>query len=195
MVARLAAAFALALLASCAGSAPSPSPVPGTLQCVPYARAHSAVKITGDASTWWEKAKGRYARRLAPSPGAVMVLFNYAGPNRAHVAVVRKVVDRREIRVDHANWYNDGKIYVDDPVRDVSPDQDWSQVNVFNLRVGQWGLRTYSVQGFIGPDGGGADEPIASLIWNPAMAARLDAIANVASVRLPPGRPETATDR
>ena len=28
------------------------------LQCVPYAREHSAIKISGDANTWWGKAAG-----------------------------------------------------------------------------------------------------------------------------------------
>src|SRR6476619_4692051 len=72
------------------------------LQCVPYARTHSAIKIYGDAYTWWDKAAGKYPRSTLPEPGAVLVLNNYAGPNRGHVAVVRQVVDAREIRVDHA---------------------------------------------------------------------------------------------
>jgi len=35
---------------------------------------------------------------------------------------------------------------------DVSPDNDWSQVRVFNERTGSWGVKTYLVQGFIGPN-------------------------------------------
>ena len=50
------------------------------LQCVPYAREHSEIKITGDAWTWWDKAAGKYERGANPATGAVMVLFNYAGP-------------------------------------------------------------------------------------------------------------------
>ena len=49
-----------------------------------------------------------------------MVMVGYAGKHRAHVAVVRRLVTPREIRVDHANWLNDGAIYVNDPVVDVS---------------------------------------------------------------------------
>jgi len=120
------------------------------LQCVPYARAHSDIKIFGDAYTWWDKAAGKYPRGALPEPGAVMVLHNYAGPSHGHVAVVRGVVDAREIRVDHANWLNDGSIYVNDPVQDVSRDNDWSVVRVFNLKTGGWGSRLYPVQGFIG---------------------------------------------
>lgn len=123
------------------------------LQCVPYAREHSSVKIFGDAYTWWDQAQGKYPRALLPETGAVMVLNNYAGADRAHLAVVRQMVSAREIRVDHANWLNDGSIYVNDPVEDVSQSNDWSLVRVFNLRTGAWGGRVYPVQGFIGGTG------------------------------------------
>ena len=120
------------------------------VQCVPYARAHSSIKIYGDAYTWWDQAAGRYERGSLPGRGAVMVLNNYAGPERGHLAVVRRVVGAREIRVDHANWLEDGSIYVNNPVEDVSRDNDWSVVRVFNLKTGGWGSRLYPVQGFIG---------------------------------------------
>ena len=119
-------------------------------QCVPYARDHSQVKIHGDAYTWWDQAAGKYPRSGLPSAGSIMVLFNYAGPNRGHVAVVRDLVNSREIRVDHANWLDDGSIYVNDPVEDVSSGNDWSLVRVFNLKTGAWGGRVYPVKGFIG---------------------------------------------
>jgi len=120
------------------------------VQCVPYARAHSSIKIYGDAFTWWDQAAGRYERGSLPGRGAVMVLNNYAGPQRGHLAVVRRVEGAREIRVDHANWLEDGSIYVNNPVEDVSRDNDWSVVRVFNLKTGGWGSRLYPVQGFIG---------------------------------------------
>lgn len=159
---RLAAAAALcAALGACAGTSgpygESRGPV-GTvttpdapMQCVPYARARSHIAIYGDASTWWDQAQGRYARADVPEPGAVMVLHNYAGPDRAHLAFVRAIVDSRQIRVDHANWLDDGAVYENDPVQDVSPANDWSLVRVFNLKTDAWGTRTYEVQGFIGP--------------------------------------------
>ena len=124
------------------------------LQCVPYARVRSGVSIYGDAYTWWDKAAGRFERGTVPKQGAVMVLFGYAGPYRAHVAVVRALVNAREIKVDHANWLDDGEIHLDDPVQDVSADNDWSQVRIWNIRARAWGSRTYVVKGFIGP---GAD--------------------------------------
>jgi surface antigen len=132
------------------------------LQCVPYVRDHSDVKLHGDAYTWWDKAEGRFARGQTPQEGAVMVLNGYAGPARAHVAVVRRIVSAREIRVDHANWLDDGAIYIDDPVVDVSADNDWSQVKVWNIKAGAWGSRIYPVQGFIGPDAAG-DSRVASV--------------------------------
>ena len=131
------------------------------LQCVPYARAHSDVKIFGDAYTWWDKAEGKYPRGAAPEPGAVMVLNNYAGPDRAHVAVVSKLVSAREIRVDHANWLDDGSIYVNDPVEDVSEANDWSLVRVFNLKTDAWGGKVYPVQGFIGGKADGHNDLVA----------------------------------
>jgi surface antigen len=121
-------------------------------QCVPYAREHSAIKIYGDAWTWWEKASSKYERGQVPASGAVMVLTNYAGPNHAHVAVVKRIVSLREIRIDHANWLNDGSIYVNNPVMDVSLANDWSQVRVFNIQTGGWGSKVYQVQGFIYAD-------------------------------------------
>src|SRR5215467_4896426 len=120
------------------------------IQCVPYARDHSTVNIRGDAYTWWDQAAGRYSRSSQPSAGSVMVLHDYAGPDRGHLAVVRAQVSPREIRVDHANWLDDGSIYVNDPVEDVSSGNDWTQVRVFNLKTGAWGGKVYPVQGFIG---------------------------------------------
>jgi surface antigen len=161
---RLAAAIAFCLLTAACASSPdydqrsssgwssAQSALPeAPLQCVPYARDHSEVKLYGDAAEWWEKAAGVYARGEMPELGSVLVLTGYAGPRHSHVAVVTAMVSSREIRVSHANWLNDGAVFVDDPVVDVSPDNDWSQVRVFNERTSAWGVRTYLVQGFIGP--------------------------------------------
>jgi hypothetical protein len=80
-----------------------------------------------------------------------MVLHDYAGPKHGHLAIVRALVNSREIRVDHANWLNDGAVYLNDPVVDVSQDNDWSRVRVWNIPNNAWGSRVYPVQGFIGP--------------------------------------------
>jgi len=124
------------------------------MQCVPYAREHSGIKIFGDATTWWNQAAGHYPRITTPQAGSVMVLHDYAGPDHGHLAVVRALAGPREIRVDHANWLDDGAIYVNDPVMDVSADNDWSQVRVFNIKTGGWGTKVYPVQGFIGTNVG-----------------------------------------
>ncbi|MEJ0027623.1 MAG: CHAP domain-containing protein [Rhizomicrobium sp.] len=162
----------------------APSTVEGThLQCVPYARDHSGVNLFGNATAWWDKAAGVYERGSSPMPGAVLVLNGYSR-HRAHVAVVRRIVSPREIRVDHANWLDDGAIYVNDPVVDVSENNDWTQVKVWNIRSGSWGTRVYRVQGFIGPGPAGnpvvasnrrspADDPIARQIA--ATGADMDA--------------------
>jgi len=125
------------------------------LQCVPYARANSGVGIWGDAYTWWDKAAGRFGRSSAPEAGSVMVMKSYGNAQRGHVAVVRRVVSDREIVVDHANWLNGGEISLDNPVMDVSEDNDWSEVRVWNAPGGHYGGRVYKVQGFIlAPEGG-----------------------------------------
>jgi len=121
------------------------------LQCVPYARRRSGIPIHGDAWTWWPQAEGRYERSRAPETGAVMVVDGYAGPHRAHLAYVRKIVSARVIRVDHANWLDRGNIHLDDPVKDVSLNNDWSEIKVFNLQTHAWGGHVYRVRGFIGP--------------------------------------------
>ncbi len=131
------------------------------VQCVAYAREHSGVDIHGDAVTWWDQAEGRYRRDRAPSLGAILVLADYAGPKHGHLAIVRAEDSARVIRVDHANWLNDGAIYLNDPVADVSPDNDWSAVKIWNPRLGAWGTRTYLVQGFIGPDRDGSPDRVA----------------------------------
>ena len=39
------------------------------LQCVPYARQVSGIRIFGDAHTWWDQAAGHYARGNRPKVG------------------------------------------------------------------------------------------------------------------------------
>jgi hypothetical protein len=121
------------------------------VQCVPFAREESGIEIYGDAHLWWQKAAGKYERGHAPEEGSVMVLYGYKRTDRGHVAVVKRVISDREIVVDHANWLNDGQIYLDQPVKDVSPGNDWSAVRVWYEPGQQYGARTYAVQGFILP--------------------------------------------
>lgn len=158
----LAAALSLTL-GGCAGGFDDPGPTarlmpgvqprvvrgPERLQCVPYARRQSGVGIWGDAHTWWDKAEGRFERESAPEVGSVMVMRGYSSNARGHVAVVRRVLSDREIVVDHANWLNSGEIGLDNPVMDVSDDNDWSEVRVWYAPGRHFGGRVYQVEGFI----------------------------------------------
>jgi len=121
------------------------------LQCVPFARQESHIEIYGDANTWWEQAAGKYPRSSLPAPGSVLVLRGYRDDSRGHVAVVTEILSNRMIRVDHANWLNHGEISLNVPVLDVSPDNDWSEVKVWNIPTSQWGARIYLSRGFIHP--------------------------------------------
>ncbi|MDE3117161.1 MAG: CHAP domain-containing protein [Pseudomonadota bacterium] len=120
------------------------------LYCVQFARKLSGIDIRGNAATWWAKASGLYDRMTDPEPGAVMVFSRTHRLHAGHVAVVKQVVSPREVRVDHANWGNDGKIYLDTPVYDVSRNNDWSLVKVWNVKLGQLGTHVYRLSGFIG---------------------------------------------
>jgi surface antigen len=132
------------------------------MQCVPFARAHSRVSLFGDAYTWWDQAAAaHYPRSANPSTGAVMVLAGYSSNTHAHVAVVRRIVSSREIRIDHANWLNNGAIFMDDPVADISTNNDWSRVLVWNVQTHAWGVHTYNVTGFIEPKGGSGSMRVA----------------------------------
>ena len=119
------------------------------LQCVPFARDLSGIQIFGNANTWWTQAEGRYPRSSSPAPGSVLVMRGYNGPSRGHVAVVTEIVSERLIRVNHANWLNNGEISVDVPVMDVSANNDWSELRVWHIPGNHWGGRVYQAQGFI----------------------------------------------
>lgn len=130
-----------------------PRIVEGTdpLQCVPFARSASGIEIYGDANTWWLQAEGRYPRSNVPAPGSVLVMRGYNDPTRGHVAVVAVVVSSREIRVDQANWLNQGEISLSVPVIDVSPMNDWTEVRVWYIPGNHWGGRVYQAEGFVHP--------------------------------------------
>jgi surface antigen len=161
----------LALLAACAQPqparvvltpppaqpAPPPAPAPQAfMQCVPYARQVSGIEIFGDAWSWWQGAAGRYERGARPLPGAVLVMKRDARLAHGHVSVVTAIVAAREIRVTHANWGYAGKprgqVDRDVSIIDVSPNNDWSEVKVWN--GGSYG-RVYPSYGFIYPGSAG----------------------------------------
>jgi surface antigen len=127
--------------------------LPPYLQCVPYARQVSGIRIYGDAHTWWDQAEGRYARGTKPKVGAVMA-FRPSGNSRlGHVAAVSKVIDSRTVLIRHANWspINGRRGQIEDNVRavDVSPDNDWSAVRVWYGPSQALGATHWPLAGFI----------------------------------------------
>ncbi len=146
-----AAAASMMLLAGMVTSVPAMAS--HYLQCVPFARAESGVEIRGNAKTWWAQAADQYERGEEPREGAVMAFAGTRGMPMGHVAVVKKIVSDREIRIDHANWSpingRRGQIERDVRVVDVSDAGDWSMVRVWYAPIGDLGLRANPVQGFI----------------------------------------------
>jgi surface antigen len=126
------------------------------LQCVPYAREVSHIDLSGDAFLWWAEASGRYARGSTPMEGAVLNFRAIRRMPLGHVAVVTSVIDNRTVLVTQANWIP-GTITNDVTVEDVSPNNDWSQVQV-ELGDGEKVGSSYPTYGFIynQPDNGTA---------------------------------------
>jgi surface antigen len=155
---RTLAMLLLLALAACGSTRQASLPPGGGLaeptSCVPYARARSGIQLQGDAWTWWEAASGRYDRSRAPRPGSVLVIARTSRMPNGHVAVVSRVVNSREIRVDHANWATGaarGRIATDQRVVDVSAGNDWSLVRVWYPRINDLGTTAFPARGFVHP--------------------------------------------
>lgn len=144
MFSRFAAVAALALVTFAPGIAHA-----RLLQCVPYARAVSGIDIRGNAETWWGQAAGRYERGNEPRVGAVMAMPGISKMPYGHVAMVSKIVNDREILLDHANWSRRGGIERGVRAVDVSEKGDWSRVRVWHGPSGGLGTTAYPVSGFI----------------------------------------------
>lgn len=134
------------------------------ISCVPYAREISGIEVPGNAWQWWDNAEGRYARGDQPEAGSVLNFRANGRMRLGHVAVVSRVVNPREIMVDHANWPGAGGrggISRDVAVVDVSEANDWSAVRVELGRGGEFGS-IYPTYGFIydRPDSGRVDAEI-----------------------------------
>ena len=121
------------------------------VDCVPFARALSGIQIRGSAADWWDRTDGRYRRSSTPVIGGVLVLRRSGRLPDGHVAVVSRVLGDREILVTQANWVHH-RVTEDQPVVDVSSDNDWSVVRVWWPPSGQMGITNYAAYGFIGPD-------------------------------------------
>lgn len=123
------------------------------LQCVPYARQLTGIRIYGDAHTWWGQAEGRYARGRTPRVGAVMAIHPHGNSRLGHVAAVSRIIDSRTILISHANWspINGRRGQIENNVRavDVSPGNDWSEVRVWYAPIEGLGTTHWPLDGFI----------------------------------------------
>jgi hypothetical protein len=82
--------------------------------------------------------------------GGVLVFRRTGRLPSGHVAVVSQVLGRRQIMVTQANWVHH-RVTEDQPVIDVSPDNDWSVVRVWYPRVNDYGASAWPAYGFIHP--------------------------------------------
>ena len=173
------------------------------LQCVPYARQVSGIRIFGDAHTWWEQAAGRYARGSRPRVGAVMSFKAFGGSRLGHVAAVSRIVDSRTVLIRHANWspINGRRGQIEDDVRvvDVSEANDWSEVRVWYAPIQALGTTRWPLNGFIyreqAPDGF-SQSPLARTVLaaadpRPARKSRIgkDFLKGIAPEAIPARQP------
>ncbi|HEY7581497.1 MAG TPA: CHAP domain-containing protein [Acetobacteraceae bacterium] len=142
----------LLVLSACASS-PRGDYVGGAVavECAPFARALSGVRLSGEAADWWWQAGDRYSRGDRPAVGSVLVLRRSGRLPSGHVAVVSQVLGRRQILVTQANWVHH-RVSADQPVIDVSTANDWSVVRVWWPPSGEMGVTGYPAYGFIRPE-------------------------------------------
>jgi surface antigen len=143
--------FALSLvvaLSACGGPPQRDVGLTAPVECVPFARALSGIRLSGDAEDWWWRANGRYARGRTPEIGSVMVFTQSPRLPQGHLSVVSQLMSRREILVTQANWVRH-HVTTDQLVVDESPDGDWSLVRVWWPASDALGTTTYPVLGFI----------------------------------------------
>jgi len=148
----------------------------GGLSCVPFARRDSGIALAGNAWQWWGHAAGVYARGHVPAIGSVLAFRANPRMRLGHVAVVSRIINAREVEIDHANWWGPGMhggVAHNVPVVDVSEANDWTAVRVGLGRSGEFGA-VYPTYGFIydRPDNGvmvaAASAPSPQPALNPA---------------------------
>ncbi len=118
------------------------------ISCVPFAREVSGIQVAGNAWQWWYNASGQYARGDHPEAGSVLNFRANGRMRLGHVAVVTRVVNSREVIVDHANWQSGGGVSRGMTVVDVSEANNWSAVRVELNHQGTFGS-VYPTYGFI----------------------------------------------
>ena len=149
---------ALLALAACASRGPAQGSRVGDyvggsvpLDCAPFARELSGVRLSGAAADWWWQAGDRYARSDTPAVGSVLVFRRSGRLPSGHVGVVSQVLGRRQILITQANWVHH-RVSQDQPVIDVSTANDWSMVRVWWPPSGDMGVSEYPTYGFIRAD-------------------------------------------
>jgi surface antigen len=123
----------------------------GGISCVPFARNDTGIAVSGNAWEWWENAAGSYARGSVPEPGSVLTFRSNGRMRLGHVAVVTRVINPREVEIEHANWWGPGMrggVARNVPVVDVSEANDWTAVRVGLGQTGEFGS-VYPTYGFI----------------------------------------------
>jgi len=159
-------------LGACAGTPSGVAPPPGriALDCVPFARALSGIRLQGDADSWWEEAAGHYRRERTPALGSVLVFRRSDRLPSGHVGVVSRVISNREVELTQANWVH-RRITADQPAIDISPGNDWTLVRVFWPPSGQMGTTPYATYGFIEPDLPATREALAARVTTASVIA------------------------
>ena len=90
----------------------------------------SGIAVVGNAWQWWDNAAGVYARGSVPESGSVLTFRSNGRMRLGHVAVVSRVINPREIEIEHANWWGPGMhggVARNIPVVDVSEANDWTR--------------------------------------------------------------------
>ena len=132
---------------------PTPSALASYLNCVQYVKQVSSFDISGNAWMWWNNAKGQYNIGHRPARNSVLVFQRTKAMSAGHVAVVREVVNRRTILIEHANWAPrngmKGRVSTE-LVEDISPNNDWTSVRVMHKPSMSFG-KPYATNGFIHP--------------------------------------------
>jgi surface antigen len=104
------------------------------ISCVPFARNASGIELQGNAANWWHIAAGVYERGSRPEAGSVLDFRANGRMHLGHVAVVTRVINSRELEIDHANWWSPGAgkggVSRGILVADVSENNDWTAVRV-----------------------------------------------------------------
>ena len=101
------------------------------LSCVPFARSEFRHRRCRQRLAMVGQRGGYLCSRQRSRVGSVLTFRSNGRMRLGHVAVVSRVINPREIEIEHANWWGPGMhggIARNIPVVDVSEANDWSAV-------------------------------------------------------------------